>query len=311
MKELATPEDTFEITQRVKSSQGHSFTQAFYIDDNGDEILFEALQYPVNIKKETKPPRYANVNYEPAVASVTFNAINEEGQFSPKNISSELNDVLVRDRVFKFYDLQKTTLTKPEETKEIFLTESFLYFTKLDSSNDVILDIANASGNQELFFNDLFDTPYGSVVYGSETYDPQGYFVVTEDVGSNKIEKWTGINVTTNSVDADIYWRVGNSEIELNIKASTTASWNFAGATVDGVKTISINIENAKTLQVAVIFRAPAWDSDIKVSKVELSFIPLIEKILIGTFFLDDPNFKDRASPSLSVVGVTGRNAYK
>ncbi len=311
MKQLATPEDTFEITQRVKSSQGHSFTQAFYVDDNGDDILFEDLQYPINIKKDTQPPIYANVNYEPAVASGSFNVINEQGIYSPKNTGSTLNDILVRDRVFKFFDLQKTRLVKPEQCEEILLLGSFLYFTKLDPSNDVILDIANASGNTEDFFNDLFDTDYDSEFYDDSEYDPQGYFIKTTDRGNNKIERWTKIKVTANSVDGDIYWRAGNSEKDLNAQASDTTSWNFAGATINGVKTVTISIKNAKTLQVAVVYRAALWSDPIKVSNIELCFVPLVEKILLATLFLDDPNFKERASPSLSVIKVTGRNAYK
>ena len=89
---------------------------------------------PINIKKLGSPPKYANTNYTPATAECSFTVLNKSGIYSPKNTNSAYNDILKRDRIFKFYDGKKIDLS--DETDEnISLVNSYLFYTKVNNDS--------------------------------------------------------------------------------------------------------------------------------------------------------------------------------
>ncbi len=314
MKSLATDQQTEELFFKLKSSSCYSYTKVSYIDDNDAEVLFNDHAYPIKITKDSEPPRYANVNHEPAAATVSFNVVNEEGEYSPKNTASAKSGILVRDRVFKFFDGKRLATKPAEQDLSLSNSDTTLFFMQEDS---VLIspDINNSGGNTLKYFADLF-TLYDSETYDDSFYSPSGYAVYDVDLttilplgGSHVVTK---IKVTTNSNNGRIYYRSGGSIKELDAGNKNSDAWQDGGVTTDGETLITVRIQNPCVLQIGVVNNSPTWnDEDFEIISASISFIEEVEWVLLGAFFLDDPKFSENPAMQIDDITVTGRNAWK
>ncbi len=312
MKDLSTAEKTADYIYRLRQSQGHSFTKAEYTDDTGADIVISDLQYPISIVKKGKKPKYANINYTPAAATCSFGVINKDGIYSPKNTGSSFNEVFKRDRVVKFYDgkYNPTGDTATSESLDLTTSDHFHYFTKVSGSN-VGLDISNTGGNTDDYFSDIITPKYDSETYDDSTYSPEGYVVFKKTLGATLEWTITQLSVTCNNTNGTIYYRFGNSETEMK-GAGNSTGWTNAGSTANGTSTIAIANKTGFTrIYIAVIFETGLWGSGMEVSDVSITYQNHIEWVILGTFYLDDPDIEDHQSPKISTLNVTGRNAWK
>jgi len=308
-KSASTARRTSLIKLGLKASQGHSFTRVTYIDDNSVEQNFNDAKYPITITKRGKPPIYANTNYNPAAADAQFSVINKNGVYSPKNTASGLSGIFVRDRVFKFYDGKRLEeLSSTVQTVNFDMTSAHTFYTT-ESGGSIILDESNSDGNSDDYFQDLFALYYDASTYDSGTYTPAGYFVATIDRSFSHIERWNSFTVNCASIGHAVYYRTGIEQEEMEF-SKTSASWTLAGYTTGGSDTFTINVERSAVIQIAVIYDGITWAEDVTTT-ASLSLQSYVEWILLGSFFLDDPDFRDRPGAKISVTNVTGRNAWK
>jgi hypothetical protein len=314
LKSLSTDNRTDEAKQKLKGSSCYSYTRVYYVDDNGDDQFIEDVTYPIRIRKYAEPPKFANVAYNPAAAEVNFQVINKNGVYSPKNSDSALSGVLVRDRVFKFYDGKYLQSLTTESSQVINLDEATLYFTQFgrDSAaaiESITLDRNNTVGTVDSHFTDWFPV-YGSFNYDGDDYAPDGYALWKIDREFSHAEKFTKFIITANSTDGTIWYKLGNDEDEMN-STGTSTGWIEGGSLSVGDTTITINAENARFLWIVVIFETWDWSDSISISGLTFYYQSHIEWTLLGTFLLDDPGFGDRQSPEISMISCSGRNVYK
>lgn len=308
MRELSTQDLTEALRYKVKSSQCYSFTKITYIDDDGVERILDDVAYPVRISDAGEPPKYASVNQLPAAATVDFTVINKRGRYSTQNLESDLRDVLVRDRVVKIYDAKFLQDQIIDETVAANLSDAFLYYFKVATDGGLDLDIANAEGNYFQHFSDFFTG--GEYTSDPPTYAPDGYIVYTFDRADAFAETFLQLNVTCNDTRGRIYYRRGN-DIDEMTHSRTSAGWTYVGATANGTVSQTISIDRARYIQVAVLSDTGDWGSGFKVTAISLEVQAHLEWMLLGSFFLDDPEFTDNYIPQLSTIKVSGRNAWK
>ncbi len=314
MKSLSTVARTDEAKQKLKGSNCHSYTKAYYVDDNGVDQLLDDLTYPIKIKKYSEPPKYANVAYNPAAAECEFHVINKGGIYSPKNTDSDLNDVLVRDRVVKFYDGKYLQSLTTESSKSINLATAYLFYTKFTlnsggSVSTINIDRSNTAGNADIYFTDWFPY-YDAHKYGSVNYSPDAYCLFKIDRENQFAEKFTKFVINANSTKGTIWYKVGNDENEMKA-TGISSGWISGGSLVNGDATITINKERGRYLWVAVIYEIFDLSTDVQINSLTFYYQEHIEWTLLGTFLLDDPGFPDEQSPKISVIKCNGRNAYK
>lgn len=310
MKSASTDRRTYLIRNQLKSSQGHSYTKATYIDDDGLEQVFTDLKYPVHISKQGKPPEYANTNYKPAAAQTNFSVINRAGIYSNKNTASDYNGIFVKNRLFKFYDGKRLNeLSDTADNIDFDMINAFHFFTKA-SGNSIVLDVENTDGETDNYFQDLFDLYYSGGLYSGGTYTPAGYFVATLNRQFKNIEKWNSFTVTCPSTGHSVYYRMGVDKDEIEFANTTSDDWTFAGYTTGGTDVFNLDVEKYSVIQVAVIYDGVTW-SDTVTTTITLDIQSYVEWVLLGSFYLDDPKFTDKPAGEISIINITGRNSWK
>jgi hypothetical protein len=312
LKSLSTEAKTLAYINKIQSSNAYSYTRATYIDDSGDEVIFNKdIAWPLTIKKEGRTPRYANINYEPAAGECSFEVVNRDKEYSPRNTTSSKSGVFVRDREIRFYDgkrLENETDTESEPIS-IATTDAISYFTQ-ENSGTIELDVANTAATSDIFFNGLF-TAYDSVNYDAGTYSPEGYYIMQVDRTFIGAEIWNSIDVIANSTGIDVYIAYGN-DLTGFYQTGTGTDWILLGSTTNGSTTFNLGgVSNATQFAVAFVFNTGDWSSGAQVSLVTLNYETTIEWVLMGTFLLDDPEFFDKPSPEISTIKCSGRNSWK
>ena len=314
MKSLSSTERTYQAQLKLRGSQCYAYTKLTYIDDAGAEKQFTDHAYPIRAKKHGEPPRYANNTYEPAVAEISFDVINLASIYSPKNTTSSLNTLFVRDRIFKLYAGIKTAYPPDATTLQIPNSAALRYFMAL-GSEDVVPDVGNSGGAAQTYFTDLFHN-YDTFNYDDEKLSPSGYAIWQLDASAYvskasrlAIEK---IQVYCNSAHGRVYYKTGNSLAELNAGTLTSDGWTYLGPTQNGLNEYTISKKGQFAIQVAVLNYGPDWsDESLTVWNVSFVYREDVEWVLLGTFYLDDPDFGENPGAEISVVKIKGRNSWK
>ncbi len=314
MKSLSSPEATNEFKLKLRAGNCYSYTKVTYIDDDGLEVLFHDHAYPIKIEVLAEPPRYANTAYDPAAASCEFVVVNKNGAYSPKNSSSVQSGVLVTNRIFKFYDSKKLSVAPSPVEQAFVLSEFTPYFTKL-LGGVVVPDVANLGGNAQTYLSDLF-TNYGGSTYGGSEYAPSGYALFSFDLSTIIPRAGTvttqTIKLTANSTYGRVFFRMGATLAELNAGNNNSSGWTEAGYTESGEVEFPVGLSNVYALQVIVLNEAPTWSADqFTISAVSFTYLEVVEWVLLGSFYLDDPKLQEKRGAALSEIKVTGRNAWK
>lgn len=312
MKSLSTAARTYRYTQLVRGNNAYSHIKAVYVD-NGTDVLFDDLTYPVTITKDIVKRDVGNLNLTPAVSVCEFAALNKDGKYSPKNAGSAFSDILVRDRVFKFYEGKN--LGAGTRTTAAY-DSTFTYYTAEESSG-FAFDGTNAGGNSDAY-NLISGAVYGTSVYGTSTYGSAGYVVFVFDRETAYTETLDSIVVTATGTEGAIYYR--NAQSIEAAQAGDITSWTAGGATVSGTKTVALgSIDNWRYLLVAVMFDVDSYDSTFAVSDCTLTYTPYVEWILLGTFFLDEPDFQEGgkrgfrqgSDVDVPIVSLVATDVYK
>lgn len=315
MKSLSTSALTQKYLTKVKSSNCYTFTKATYVDDNSVEQDFTIdLLYPISIKKMGRAPRYANINYDPAAAECEFSVLNKEGIYSPKNTSSSLRDVFKRDRVVKFYEGKWISDSPSTESTAIDFETATIqhYYTTLGGSDAYIQnDISNSEGEEVKHFTDLFDPLYDSETYDDSTYTPDGVAVITKDLGFTAREIISSLDIACDATGVSVYYRI-DYNTDYFSETTTISDWTYAGELENGTVSLSLNGgQGGRALQIAFLFNSGDWFNSPQISSVSVNYTTYVEWVLLGSFYLDDPKFKDAKSPKISTIKINGRNAWK
>ncbi len=312
MKSLADTTRNNTLKQKLKADNCYSYTRVTYIDDNSARQEFYDCKYPINIRKRGEPPKFANTNFNPAVAECDFTVLNETGKYSRKNTGSALKDILKRDRVFEFWDGKWIEPYYSTSTETITLSGAITFFTFYNAGGGYIeLSGTNIDGNTCDYMNGIFHK-YDEYLYNETTYSPEGYavFDAFEAFDYGYIGKIRSISITANDTNVRVYIRGANNLDELE-SGRDNGSWRYVGNSINGTTSITVDLVSLRYLQVGLVFATGDWDSNVQVSALSVVLDQYVEWVKLGTFYLDDPEFEDKQSPQLSDVRCRGRNAYK
>jgi len=306
MYELSSEERQYALREKLTSSQCYSFTKVTYFDDDGTEVVFEDAVYPIVITQNVEKPIYASINLAPAASTVSFNVINQNGEYSP-NAEGQFAGILEKGRRFRIYDGKRLKTSTYEDTESATLANGTFFYTEMNGGN-VVLSVTNSITDNR--FTDLFDTYYDDGNYGDDTYTPAGYYAYTFDRYHQFVDDFESFSVTCNSTLGRVYYRVFN-DTYVQESGTTSSAWTYVGATVNGTQEYVVGVSGKRYIEVAVVYDAGSLGDSISVSDITLIVEVFIEWVLLGEFLLDTPQYEDKPSPEMSIIQCEGRNSYK
>jgi hypothetical protein len=166
-----------------------------------------------------------------------------------------------------------------------------------------------AAGGTIQHFTDLFVPLYDSETYDDSTYTPDAYMVQTHDTGVDGGQLITKFDITANNAIGALYYRLFDDPGEKD--DSISADWTAAGNIENGTKTVTINSDQYRFLQVAVLYDGIAWGDDLRITDVTVYYQSYMEWVYYSVYYLDTPNYTDPPDPLVPRVICKGRDAYK
>ncbi len=315
MRTASTDARTEEIQGNLIGSQCKAELALYFENSSGDWQLLEDLdeENGVNWTDAGQRSDYANVVLIPAVSTIEFQVKNFEGKWSPGSNSFFDNalDLNTRIKLKAGYQLTSLGLENTESMSMIEGPYCFNYNTT-NNGSAIVLDEPNIHGNVDSYFTDFFNVPYDSTTYDATTYTPSAYFVSTFAFTKQGLNNIVDFDITTNTTNGTIFYRTFNDREAFEANNTTSASWTNAGATTGAAQSITVTSGNdAKYLQVAVIFDGVAWSDDIQVTSLDINFTSYIEWIYESVYYLDSPEYQDPPAPEIPVIICSGRDSFK
>jgi hypothetical protein len=263
----------------------------------------------VRISKRAKRLKYANFSLTPLAATIKFDVLNKNGQYS-EGSGTALEDVLKFNRKIRIKSGYKLSEDAGDVDTALTLNaaNAFYFFTK-NSGGSSVPDVTNAAAETDTHFTDIFDINYDGGLYGGATYTPSGYYIYKAfDTSRTEWFKIKEFQLTANGTAGTIFYRTYNT-IEEADEQTTSDAWTNAGATINGTRTISVDSDD-RYIDIAVIFNIDDWSSTFAVSAITVTTLSFIEFIYTDVFYLDVPQQVDPAN-GFSIVRCSGRNIWK
>lgn len=308
--EASTDERQEEIIDRLTGSTCRGILNV-QVDVNGSWINIEDVDLDVGVKWSTtgKRANIASFCRTPTPAKLSFSIQNQNGKWSEDNSASEYSGLIVNDakiRIRSGYIFENaTSVTEIVDLNHLF--NSFFYNLKY-SGLVIIPDIAGTETDD--YFKDLFALQYDEAKYDTRKLTPTGYCVHTYDSAVKGNAGFTGINVTANGTFGKVYYRFFDTKTAI-AGFDTSASWAYAGATINGEKTFIFSESVYRYIQVAVIFDGTTWGPDYQVSQIELVFNSYYEYLYTGVFHVDGISETEPEGTQMPLMSVTARDNYK
>jgi len=311
-RDASTQFRTDLIRRKLKADNAKG-EMLLYVKSDGSWRFVDDLDTAkgITIKKSAKRYKYANYALTPLASSIAFSVINERGKYALESGESVagLFDIDTEVQVRGGYVIQDSSKT---ETITADLTENDgrtkLSLFHMAYSSGLVLD--SDSGYSDENFTDLFNVYYDASTYDSATYTPAAYSVIEVDLLNKRYYDLTAINLTANSTNGSVYYRLSNSTVGGTGGTSTT--WTGAGDTVNGNKNINVSDGTGyRYVQVAVIYDGVSWSDSDKISALTLTCGSYLEVIYRDNFLLDSPSFTEPSTPEFSRVECSGRDKFK
>ncbi len=255
MRNASTPDITDYLKEQLI---GSNLKAELYLErwDGTEWIWVEDLDEGKGVqwKDSQRRDTYASFPLVPAVSTVGFSVINMNGEYSPGSGTDKDNAFTLDTKVRLnggYYVHDETLLTTNNGSALLSSVNTSIYnnFTQISGST-ISLDIDNTTGTTAKHFQDLFDTPYDSVFYDSETYDPAGYVLINSNIPSTTPYKstWENIQITANNTNIKMYYAITNKTttedilVDVDSEAIST-DWNYLGDSIHGSLTFDLPTE--------------------------------------------------------------------
>lgn len=312
MRSASTQDITDLLKRKLKSSNCKAECVLQY-DNSGTWTDVDDLDVDRGIdwKKSSKRTKYANFGLTPLASSYGFQINNINGKFSPGSGETEegIFDLDTRMRLKAGYRLPGISATSTLNVN-INDSEAFLFYMKYNASVYIELDKTHAAATTDIYFQDLFGTTYDSETYDDSTYTPAGYFLTTHDFEGDDYVSLKTVEVTCNNTKGTIYWRNFNDRAATEATQRDSTDWNNGGATVNGMKEVTISGDQ-RYIQVAVVFDSVSWADDIRLNSIAVDYESEMEFVYYDVFYLDTPQFTDPGLASMPKVVCKGRDVFK
>jgi hypothetical protein len=257
----------------------------------------------IDIAKSSKQYKYARFALLPVASTIKFNVLNRNGKYSEGSGESVegILDLDTKVRVRGGYRLGEST--GEQSSAESLNGANDDFFRTAHSGGIVSID--SSAGNPSKYFPDLFVPLYDSETYDDSTYSADAYYVHVFD--NTDYADINDFDITCNSADGTIYWRVAD-----NLDAEKTESWTTAGATVNGTKTVTVNNSQGKRyLLIAVVWDGITWSNASQITGLTVRYEEFIEWVYYDVFYLDSPSFSDPKAPAMPMITCGGRDIFK
>lgn len=296
-----------EIIDQFEGGTQKVFARVRYEDDDGVwRTIPDVSENGITTTKDTTINKYSSVNLTPKCSTCSFTVLNKDFEYSEGSGSTKEGVLRAERKVELWFGVGLPTYGDEYETDGVRISDAFCFFTKYEDGA-LVLDKTNSSGNADDYFQSIFDTLYDSGLYDASTYTKTGYAVCTFDsVEEGKYGLYAlSASVTANTTNITILYRFVDLE-------SDTGAWTEWGASSNGTSTISIEqLFEKRYLQIAFVFASPRWSALDAISAVTLTVKSKVEWIKDGTFYLDEPDYKEPAVNVMPTVSCTGRDAWK
>lgn len=300
-REASTPARTAEIYGALFQPSLKSEALLFYEKD-GEWFFTEDLDEETGIEWTASGERfeYSNINLIPAASTISFSIKNVMGKYSPGSgtIYDNVFDLNTRVKLWAGYKMASTSFDKTEILSLNQGRNTALYYLK-NLGGVVVPDVANSSGQEEIYFNDLF--PGAGYV---------GYLVNTFDSYRPGFNRVTKIQVKSNYAGFNVYYRTFDSRLQAETFKRQSTDWTVIGATTVGTSTFVVNTTK-RYVQVAVIYFGVLFTDDDEIQEVNVTYQSFMEWIYKSVFYLDFPEYSDPVAPEIPSISCTGRDAFK
>jgi len=285
-----TGSDLFDgiILNRTKSGNRHSMTRVTYVDDDGQEYNFQDWLPGIKLDKVGDPPEYANIQYGPGAGTLDMKVLNHRGIYSPDQTTSPWRDLFKRDLEVRIYD-GKNVGSLLRESSPVNLARP------IDLSDGIDYSATELAINQSAENKYRDDYDFGDTAYAVYEFIPKSW-------GADTFEE---ISVTANSAAFEVLVQYGGTD-----GRKTSAGWTDLGDTVNGTATFTL-AKKAPSLRVAISWTLGTWGAGDKVTAISVETSSSYRFLRLGTFLLNDPDFKDPKSPSIGSIKLFGQNAWK
>lgn len=299
----STAARTEEIILKQLSPNAKSVVTLEVYDDTNEEYVvlddFDS-QRGVTWTVSGKKQKYAAFSFLPLAGTIDFSVINKDGEYSEGSGTAKEGLIDNEKKVrLKAGHLLSTTGASDTSTLNLNDTSGLTvksYFWHTEYTTGGVVSVSAVAGSSSaVHFSDLSTLD----AYTVQTYDSLGR-------GYHDI---TSFDITCNHTQGTVYWRAFNATG--NLGYSETANWTNAGATVNGVKTVTVG-KNTRYLQVAVVYtELTFYDDSLDVSDITITYAPYVEWILTSVYYLDTPKFNDPPAPEMPMIKCKGRDALK
>jgi hypothetical protein len=308
MRQASTPERTEEIQGKLRSSncKAHVILE---FERNG---LWEHLEDFDGEKgsvwfKSTKNYKYANFALTPVSSTIEFSIININGKYSEGSGTPYSGSIDI-DTKIKARGGYLLSSPGAEESEIVVLNSenAFFYYTQYNVGG--YIEQSFIRYGVDISFQDFFPL-YDAHLYDSVNYAKSGYYMFTYDnikVGFYDVTKF---DITCNNTNGVIYYRQFDNLTQVEAFDKDSDTWTDAGATVNGVKTISVISSTNKYIQIAVVY--DSYDAGNEISELKVYRKPYIEWISYDVFYLDSPGSTDPQEPGIPEIVCKGRDAWK
>lgn len=317
MRSASTQARTDEIIQSLKSSNLKAEAYIEVYDSNGSPILLNDLDESRGIswKKSSKKYKFATQSLTPLASTISFTVINEKGKYSEGSGTAVegLFDLDTKIRLTAGYKLD--SLGSAETTTNADLTSliyGYTFYTQIDANSQIALNPSSPASTAPNFFEDIFNGNYGASNYGSDNYSADAFYVYDFDLINDGFSEVTEINVNTNNTSGNIYYRNVSNLNDAKFSSNSTSNWTDAGATIDGVKTITpTGNPQKKHLLVAVVYDGVNLGDDLRITAINIKTKSFMEFVYRDVFYLDTPSFAEPAAPGIPTISCSGRDVWK
>jgi hypothetical protein len=287
MKDASTPENTeFILYDILSGSRSKPLARVEYQDDQGDWRQFSDIK-SVSITKSNQTRVYGRFTTVPPANSAECEIDNRAEKYSP-DTGGEFDGVLIRSRRVRLKVGYALPTSSNEQYSHDLADYKTLYHSKVESNkiyNNITL--TDAFVNLPGITDDWVF--YGSGVYGSTTYQPEGYYLSKVlDFFTFDVETLKTLTLTASGAGMLLYYRASDSfdKLDNNIKIFTLLDGTAAGSN-------SFTLPNIKErwFQFAVVFQTGLWGVGY-VENININYELFAEYFEQGEYLLDDPGFR-------------------